>query len=121
VTHPADQLAATWPQLTELEIDGLNILKTTLPSLQSIRAHPENSKMKVKILFLCECCCLHQNHPLLQPYYFKSHGYGPVAGNPVTLKLTVTFGILHLLKALIKHGCYVFQPSFLSLAVLQFG
>jgi len=31
---PADWLAATWPQLTELEIDDY---KVTLPSLQSMK------------------------------------------------------------------------------------
>ena len=92
-----------------------NSLKATLPSLRSMRAHPDNSKMKVKILFLHECHCLRQRHSLLQPYHFKSHGYSPVAGTPVMLKLTVTFGILHLLKGLIKHGCFsvACRPAFL--------
>ena len=38
--RPSDRLAATWPQLTELEIDG-NTLKAALPSLQSAKVPRE--------------------------------------------------------------------------------
>ena len=38
--RPSDRLAATWPQLTELEI-GSNSLKATLPSGQSTKVPRE--------------------------------------------------------------------------------
>ena len=39
--HPADWLAATWPQLTEIEIE-IDDYKATLPSLQSMKVSRES-------------------------------------------------------------------------------
>ena len=52
VVCPADWLAAMWPQLTELEIEGYKIIVWKQQFLISkhevaTRAHPDNSKMKV--------------------------------------------------------------------------
>jgi len=39
--RPSDRLAATRPQLKDLEIDDCNSLKATLPSLQSTKVQRE--------------------------------------------------------------------------------
>jgi len=88
--RPADQLAATRPQLTEPEIDSL---KATLPNLQSAKVSwdpiliTEKWRWKNFPRFCAEGLALYmhlysgarrQRHPLLQPYHFKSHGYSLV-------------------------------------------
>ena len=86
--RPADRLAATWPQLTELEIDSL---KAMLPSLQSAKVSWEPiliiEKWRWKFF-------LHYAppYPLPQPYHFKSHGYGPVGA---ALVPTAALGRIH--------------------------
>ena len=53
VARPADQLAATWPQLTDVEIDGCKQFESDASQSSkhkgATRAHPHNSKMKAKI------------------------------------------------------------------------
>ena len=55
--RPADRLAATWPQLTELEIDGFKWFESdaSLPLKHErvTRAHPDNWRWKKLFCTLC--------------------------------------------------------------------